>query len=455
MNRLDLTEGSIFKKIFLLSLPIMGTSFMQTGYNLVDMLFVGKVGAGAVAAVGTAGFFPWLAQAFIMIARIGGEVKVAQGLGEKNRDKVKKYIKSSIELNITQALLYSLFLMVFAGPLIHFFRIKDAAVNEMGIQYLIIIAIGMIFFFMNPVFSAIFNGMGNSKTPFKINAMCLIANMILDPILILGLFGFPRLEVVGAAIATVIAQALGSIAFLVLVIKDKSGIFRVKYFRNIEFIYHKEIVRLGFPVGIQSAMFTVISMFIGVIIASWGPVAIAAHKVGTQIEAISYLTADGMGTAMSSFTGQNYGARNDNRVRKGIKVGEGFALSWGIFTGILMVIFGKQIFSIFINEKDAILVGSAYLTIIGYSQPGNCAEIISGGIFKGLGRTILPSFVGIFFNLMRIPMAIFLSRPEMLGLNGVWWTISVSTMFKGGILLLAMLIRYKRNTLYVNGGILR
>ena len=445
---IDLTTGRISRKIIRLSLPIMGTSFMQCGYNMVDMFWVGKTGANAVAAVGTAGFYPWLAQALIMIARIGGEVKVAQGIGEKNDDKTRSYIKSAIEVNIFHALIYSIVLIAFSRGLIGFFRLQNAHVNYMGSVYLKIIGAGMIFTFMNPVFTAIFNGMGNSGTPFRINAMCLLINIVLDPLLILGIGFFPKMGVVGAALATVFAQMVGTLAYLALAYRHRNTYFKIRIYRNIETKYYKELYKLGFPVAIQSAMFTLISMTLGVIVAMWGPVAIAAQKVGTQIESISFMTADGMASAMSSFVGQNIGAAKGDRVKKGIKIGLSFAAFWGIFSGLFMIIFGKEIFSVFINEKTAIAVGSAYLIILGYSQPFNCIEIVSSGIFKGLGRTVLPSFVSIFFNAWRIPAAIFLSRSSLLGLNGVWWAISISSIIKGTILFIAVIIRYRRSTLY-------
>lgn len=447
-RNLDLTTGGISKKIILLALPIMGTSFMQCGYNMVDMFWVGKTGANAVAAVGTAGFYPWLAVAFIMIARIGGEVKVAQGIGEKNEKKARNYIKSAIEINIFQALVYSVVLIIFSKYLIGFFRLQSEQVNQMGSVYLKIIGVGMIFTFMNPAFTAIFNGMGNSVTPFRINALCLLINIILDPILILGAGFFPKMGVIGAAIATVLAQMIGTVMYIFLAYKYRKTYFKIKLYRNIDFACYKELYKLGFPVAIQSAMFTLISMTLGVIVAMWGPVAIAAQKVGTQIESISFMTADGMASAMSSFVGQNIGAQKGDRVRKGIRIGLYFAVFWGIFSGLLMIIFGREIFSVFINEKTAIEVGSAYLIILGYSQPSSCIEIVSSGIFKGLGRTILPSFVSIFFNIWRIPAAIILSKTSILGLNGVWWAISISSIIKGTILLIAMVIRYRRRTLY-------
>ena len=112
-NKIDLTEGKIVEKLVKIAIPIMATSFIQIAYNLTDMMWVGRNGSDSVAAVGTAGFYPWLAMAFIILSKIGGEVKVAQSMGEKNIKEVKSYIKSSIELNILLSITYSLIFIIF------------------------------------------------------------------------------------------------------------------------------------------------------------------------------------------------------------------------------------------------------------------------------------------------------------------------------------------------------
>ncbi len=119
-DRLNLTEGRITEKLLKLSLPIMGTSFIQMGYNMIDMIWVGKAGSKAVAAVGTAGFFPWLAMAFIMISKVGGEIKVAQSIGANNISTTKSYMKSAIEINIILAIIYTISLIVLNKQLIGF-----------------------------------------------------------------------------------------------------------------------------------------------------------------------------------------------------------------------------------------------------------------------------------------------------------------------------------------------
>ena len=445
-KKIDLTEGGIVEKLVKIAIPIMATSFIQIAYNLIDMMWVGKNGSNSVAAVGTAGFYPWLAMAFVMFSKIGGEVKVAQSMGEKNTKEVKSYIKSSIELNVFLSITYTLVLILFNKQLIDIFNLGDLEVITMSRQYLVILAIGMIFYFINPVFTSIFIGLGNSSIPFRINTIGLIANIILDPLLIFGFGPIDALGTNGAGIATITAQIIVTCVFVGYIIKNKIEYFKVKYFRNIELEYFKTLYKLGLPVAIQNALFTLISMAMGVIVASFGPVAV--QKVGSQIESISWMSADGLASALSTFTGQNYGAYKFDRINKGSKIGLIGALIWGSITTLVLVFLGDIIFRAFINEPDAIIKGVDYLKILGYSQLFMCIEITITGILKGLGRTYIPSVTSIVLNLARIPMAIVLSKPDILGINGIWWSIAISSIFKGLILLSIFTILYKAKKLY-------
>ena len=394
-KKINLTEGRIVEKLVKIAIPIMATSFIQIAYNLIDMMWVGKNGSNSVAAVGTAGFYPWLAMAFVMFSKIGGEVKVAQSMGEKNIKEVKSYIKSSIELNVFLSLTYSLILILFNKQLIDIFNLGNAEVISMSRQYLVILGLGMIFYFINPVFTSIFIGLGNSSIPFRINTIGLIANIILDPLLIFGFGPIPALGTNGAGIATISAQIVVSFVFIGYIIKNRIEYFKVRYFRKIEFKYFKILYKLGFPVAIQNALFTLISMAMGVIVASFGPVVVAVQKVGSQIESISWMSADGFASALSTFTGQNYGAYKFDRIDKGSKIGLIGAIIWGSITTVVLVFFGEIIFRAFINEQDAIIKGIDYLRILGYSQLFMCIEITITGILKGLGRTYIPSFISI------------------------------------------------------------
>jgi len=430
--KIDLTEGNILKKLIILSLPIMGTSLIQTAYSLTDMIWVGALGSRAVTAVGTAGFFTWFAFAFITIPKIGAEVGVSQSVGRKNVKETKSYIRHSIQMNLVFAVFYGATMISFRKQLIGFFNIKGEDIVSLAMNYLAIISVGMIFFFLPPVLTAICNGHGDSRTPFRINTVGLMVNIILDPILILGIGPFPKMGVPGAAVATIFAQFVVTIIFIFVIIKKTDYFVGLNFLQKPDWKHIGKIIKFGMPVAVQSGVFTFIAMVIARILARWGSTPIAVQSVGAQIESISWMTAGGLQTALCAFVGQNFGANKWDRIYKGYFTALGIIAVIGAMTSCLLIFFPGPIFSIFISEKEVIKEGIIYLRILGVSQLFMCIEITTSGAFNGLGRTVPPSIVGILLNAIRIPVALLLST--LLGLSGVWWSISLSSVLKGLIL---------------------
>lgn len=431
-KRRDLTEGSILKGLIALSLPIMGTSFLQMAYNMTDMIWLGRVGGKAVAAAGTAGFYMWLSFAFIIITKIGGEIKVSQSIGKKDFDNAKNYAKTAMQVNIIIAVLYFLFVQVLKTPLINFFNISDSYVVDNAVSYLNIVSFGFIFAFINPLLTGMFNSYGDSKTPFYLNMIGLLANMILDPVLILGYFGFKPMGVFGAGLATLISQLAVTLAFVVYILKTNTVFREIKLFSKIDISKTKEIFKLGTPAAVQSALFTGISMIIARIISSWGPYAIAAQKVGAQIESISWMTAGGFQGALAAFVGQNYGAGKEERIRKGYDISIKLIFLVGFFAMVVLFAFAKEIFTFFIPEEETVKFGISYLKIMAYSQIFMCIELTTAGAFNGISKTMPPSIVSIVLNALRIPLALVLAK--YMGIDGVWWAITISSVLKGLIL---------------------
>lgn len=448
-KRIDLTQGSMTGKLIKLALPIMGTSFMQMAYNMTDMMWIGRVGSSAVAAVGTAGFFTWLAMAFIMVSKIGAEIKVSQSIGKQDLEATKGYIVSAVQINIVLAVLYGAALLLFKKPLIGFFNLTSSDIVEMAEIYLIVMAIGMAFYFINPVFTGIFTAIGDSKTPCIINFIGLIFNMVFDPLLIFGFGPIPAMGVLGAAIATIAAQIVVTLCFIIVLLRRKEAYLKINIFTKPQMHYINTIAKIGLPGAVQNGLFTIFSMFIGRVIAGFGPVPIAVQKVGSQIEAISWMTAGGLSTALGTFVGQNYGANKYDRIEKGYQIIMRIAIAIGIFATLLFIFFGEPIFKAFIpHDPMAIAEGGIYLKVQAYSQLFMCIEITITGLFNGLGRTYIPSIAGILLTGARIPAAYILSKPELMGINGVWWSISLSSILKGVVLLVAYIYLRKSHKLY-------
>ncbi|WP_353092813.1 MATE family efflux transporter [Tissierella praeacuta] len=433
-RNVNLTEGKISSTLTKLALPIMGTSFIQMMYNLTDMMWLGRLSTKAVAGAGTVGFFMWFGMALVLISSIGVSVGVSQAYGREDMEDAKEYISNAIKLDIFIGIMYSLLLLVFRHKIIGFFKLGDSETIKMAVDYLTIIACGFIFHFINPIYSAIFNASGNSVTPFMINSIGLVTNIFLDPALIFGIGPFPEMGIKGAALATITAQIVVTLIYVLVSRKNKVLFSNLHIFKLPNRNYIKKIFKLGFPAFLQSGVHASISMVLTKILAEWGPIPVAVQSIGSQIESISWMTAEGFSTAISAFVGQNYGAKNYDRVEEGYYKGLKIVGTIGIFATLLLIFAGQPIFRIFTPEDSAaIALGTVYLRILGFSQFFITIEIASAGAFNGIGKTQIPAGIGAVLNLLRIPGALILSK-TVLEMSGVWWSMSISTILKGIIL---------------------
>ncbi|SMP68266.1 MATE family efflux transporter [Anoxynatronum buryatiense] len=428
-DKKNLLSGSIFSSLTALALPIMGTSFLNMAYHLVDMVWIGILGSGAVASIGIAGYFITFSMALVRLVQVGTEVNIAQSIGAENGDRANYYAGTALRMAVGIALIYGLVLYLFNRQLIGFFRIDHPLVERDARHYLMIMSLGMVFVFLNPIITCIYNGAGYSKAPFKVNAMGMAANMVLDPLMIFGL----NLGVRGAALATVFSQMLVTLVLVRMLIRNRpfpQFRFRGGWSSGLM----REIGRLGAPVALQSGLFSVYSVLLARIVAGYGPAAMAAQKVGVQIESISYMTAHGFAIALSSFTGQNMGAGKPGRVKQGIKTAGGVMFVFGVITSLILVVFARELFMIFIREEATVVIGTRYVRILGFSQLFMCLEITFSGGFNGLRKTTPPALVSILFTGLRVPAAYLLARESLLGLDGVWWTITGSSWIKGTLM---------------------
>lgn len=442
-KEVDLLNGPILPTLTKLALPIMATFLLQMAYNFVDMIWIGRVGSGAVAAVGAAGMYLWLGNGFVILARNGGQVKVGHSLGSGEEKEAVVYARTAIQMGIFLGILYGAVCIFLRKPLIGFYNLNGADVIKGAENYLAITGGGVIFSFMTSILTGIFMAMGNSTISLKVNSVGLVINMILDPILIFGWGPIPGMEVVGAALATLIAQIVAAVLMIIAVLRY-GGLFKeVNLLGKPDWKHIKVMLKIAFPIAIQDIIFAGISMVIARLIAGWGDSAVAVQKVGSQIESISWMTADGFAAALGAFIAQNYGARNLERVKKGYKTAMLVVLGWGLFCTFLLVVLPGPIFQIFIQEADVLPLGIDYLRILGYSQLFMCMEIATTGAFSGIGNTVPPSVEGIILTALRIPAAMFLMETA-LGLNGVWWSITVSSILKGTILTVWFLIVLRR-----------
>ena len=427
-----LTKGPILKTLTKLAIPIMASYFIGTLYNITDMAWIGQLGSKAVAGVGVGGMFTWLSQGLSSIARMGGQVQVAQCIGRGDREKAHGYAQVAIQLAFYMGLIFALISLIFVHQMVGFFNLTDPEAYSAAVSYTRIACGLIVFSFLTVTLTGLYTAQGDSQTPFWANLIGLATNMILDPILILGPGPFPKLGVIGAAIATVTAQfiVMGIMVLGVMRQKKENVLKGIRLAAVIPGSYLKGICQIGIPSGIQDMTYCFISMILTRMVSGFGAEAIATQRVGGQIESISWHTADGFAAALNAFTAQNYGAGKMDRVKKGYRASLLTVGVWGLLVTAIFVFAPNTIARIFFHEPKAIAIAVSYLIIIGLSEAFLCVEITTIGAISGLGKTHLCSIISILFTSMRIPLAIVLGNTS-LGLDGIWWALSSTTMIKG------------------------
>ena len=450
----NLTKGPILKTLTKLAIPIMASSFLGTLYNITDMAWIGLLGSKAVAGVGVGGMFTWLSQGLAAMARMGGQVQVAQCIGRGERDRAHGFAQAAVQLATLMGMAYAVISLLFTRQMVTFFQLTDPEAQIAALSYTKIACGLIVFSFLTLTMTGLYTAQGDSKTPFLANLIGLVTNMILDPVLILGPGPFPKLGVVGAAIATVTAQAIVmTIMILGVIIQKKENVLKgIRLTAKIPKEYLGGLCRIGIPTAIQGMAYCAISMVLTRMVSAYGAEAVATQRVGGQIESISWNTADGFAAALNAFIAQNYGAGKMERVRKGYRASLWTVGIWGLLISFVFICFPQAIADIFFHEPKAVATAVGYLVIIGFSEAFMCVELTTVGALSGLGRTRLCSIISIAFTSARIPLAIILGG--LIGLSGIWWALSITSIIKGIIFTCTFLwITRKRQVCKTGNGI--
>lgn len=432
-STLNLTDGPILQTLSKLALPIMASSFLGTAYNITDMAWIGMLGADAVAGVGVGGMYVWLSQGLVSLARMGGQVNVAQCIGRNDREQARDHASASLQLTILFGILFAAVCLLFLDPMVAFFNLNNARTITDAKDYMTITCGLIIFSFLNLTLTGIYTAQGDSKTPFLANLAGLVMNMVLDPLLILGIGFFPALKVTGAAVATVAAQI---VVFLVMALsvfcrKNSSNVLRkIRLLHPVSGHFYHAIFRIGVPTALQGSLYCGISMILTRMVSSFGSGAVAVQRVGGQIESLSWNTADGFGAALNAFVGQNFGAKKYDRIHKGYAISFRLLAAWGLLISAAFVFLPRPISELFFHEAEVIEISVEYLRIIGLSEAFMSVELMTVGALSGLGETKICSILSIIFTGARIPLAILLTSLGM-GLDGIWWALTLTSVAKG------------------------
>jgi len=428
-DKYSLVEGGIVNKLFLIAAPLILTQFFQMAYNLTDMFWLGRLSSDAVAASGTVGLFLWLSFAFLMFGRAGAEIGVSQSLGRGDREKALSYAKNAIQIAVFAGIALAIVFILDREQFIGFFGIREANVRKDAIDYLAIVSLSLPMAFTVAAVTGIFNGAGNSRVSLVINGVGFTLNMVLDPILIFA----AGLGIRGAGIATIIAHSSAACLALIVLKKYKNRPFeKVSIIERPDGAIVAQMFKWVVPISVESFLFTLLTMPVHALVASFGAGAMAASRIGSQIESLTWLIVGGYASALVSFTGQNFGANKWGRIRKGFKISSVMMAFWGLLVSLTLYFGGGALFAIFVpDDAEVIRIGSEYLRILAIIQIPACLEGVASGAFRGQGRTIPPSIASITSNALRAMLAYVLVRSTGLGLTGIWIAVSLGAGIRG------------------------
>jgi len=422
----DLSQGSIPRHILSLAIPMLIGNLLNTGYGIINTIWVGKIlGEAAVGATATS--FPVIF-VFISVAfgvTMATTILVSQYYGAKNFAMVERTVATSFSLSLIVGLGITV-----AGILSsdHILRLMNtpADIFPLASPYLKITMGSFIFMYISFLVVSILRGIGDTKTPLAFMGIGVVLNAILDPLLIIGIGPFPRWGLNGAAAASVISSIAAFLAGVIYLNRKGSFVALRPSRLTLDGGIIVTIARIGFPSMIQQLLVSIASAFVTTFVNGFGAIAIAAYGASGRIESLAFMPAMTFSMAISAFTGQNLGARRPERVAGALRSGLCMVLSLNAVIAIVVVAIPHLLLSLFINDPAVIGVGVAYLRITAISYLLFGAMFACNGVAIGAGHTLVTmTFTLVSLWVIRVPLAAWLSHGP-LGIIGIWIAIDVS-----------------------------
>ena len=383
-NNTLMTSGTIWKEILLFSIPLILGNLFQQLYNIVDSIIVGNVvGSSALAAVGASGAIIQLLVGFCIGASAGAGVVTSQYYGARDDEGVRKAVHTTIAISIAAGAILSI-IGVLTAPLILDIMGTPEEVFDQASDYLRVFFAGIIFSVIYNMSAGILNAVGNSRRSLIYLIIAAVSNIFLD-ILFVAVF---KMGVVGAAIATDISQLISCIFILRFMRRSKES-YRIRL-RDVRFYDNllEKIVKIGLPTGVQNIVISLSNVVVQSGVNSFGATVMASYAAFNKIDGFILLPILSMSMAATTFAGQNYGAREFDRVHKGMKVSIGMGAVYAVVAGALMLIFAPYIIRIFTGEQAVIDYG---IYMMKYMYPFYWIIAIfhiATGTIRGVGKTL-------------------------------------------------------------------
>lgn len=422
---IDMTVGNPYKLLFQFSLPLLIGNILQQMYNMVDSIIVGNyVGKQALAALTPSFPIIFMLVSFFMGIGMGATIMIAQFFGAHEMDTVEDIIETIYSAFFIIIIPLSVIGFLIAKPVLGLMNMPDDGTFTMAVTYLQLILAGIIGMLGYNVNSGILQGLGDSKTNIYFLALSTILNTLLDL-----LFTYKMgMGVAGVGIATVIAQAVSWVCG-VWYIKKKYPFIRINPFKiKINKKLLKEAARLGFPSGLQQALFSIGILVLMRLITSFGTAFLAGYNGAGKIDSFAFMPIQSITIAVTAFVGQNVGAGFEDRVRAGRRAGLILTVSIALGIGAILYLLREPAIRLFTSDPESIRSGMGYLTSVLPFYSILAVFFTLNAVLRGVGNMTTPllsSVIGLL--VVRVPVAYFLAH--MFGSGTIYYSYGIGWFF--------------------------
>lgn len=398
----DMTEGRPWEKIVIFAVPMLIGNIAQQLYSTVDSIVIGKyVGDNALAAVGSATPILNLLLVLFVGISVGAGVMVSQYFGARQREELSVTIGNCVTLTGIASVIIMILGALLSRPLLELLKTPDTIIDWCT-SYLVILMVGCIGSAYYNILCGILRGLGDSVSALGYLLVATVINILLD-ILFVAQF---HLGVAGVAYATVIAQAVSAVMCLVRLMRmNEIFDFMPKYLR-MQKRYSMEIIRLGLPSGLNQAIFSLAMVVVQSLTNSFGEMVIAANVIIMRVDGFAMMPNFSFGTAMTTYAGQNVGARRMDRVEQGTKQGTLIAVATSAVITTLILLFGRYLMAIFSDTEELVLLSANMMKILAAGYIAMAVTQSLSGVMRGAGDTTTPMWISLIVTvLIRIPLA--------------------------------------------------
>jgi putative MATE family efflux protein len=415
---MDFTQGKIFKKILLFSIPLLLGNIFQQLYNITDSVIVGNLlGPAALAAVGATTPIIKLSISLGIGITMGVSVLVSQYFGSRSLEDLRLTIKTSYVFFALFSFAVTILGLVFTRPVLIAIHTPSEVFNDAE-GYLRVTLLGTFMMIEYNVVNAIFRGIGNSHIPLYVLIASGILNILLDLLFLIVL----KFDVRGTALGTIISQGAAFVCSCVLFnyyYKD----FRIRWDRiSLDRRILKKCLKIGLPAGLKGSLYWGGYVYITSIINTFGTAAVAAFAGASRIDALVQTPLQSLGSGLASFVGQNLGAKQPQRIKSGIRISVGFGIITALVITFFVFTFANTIMRFFTSDDEVIRIGVEYLRIVSFFYIIYALQEVIQGLAVGCGNTIILMVSTITAMwIVRIPLAYLFSLK--FGFRGIWFSI--------------------------------